>query len=270
MSKREKKEQAKQTKLIGILLVLVALGLLAFYVLKSFAPFYVSVDRTKNVTETDAKVEDKVEGWLRVQGTNIDYPIILNDRYKKTDINNMSEYDFVWTNENLPQLTNRPLIVGHNIQNVSSNPQVTNKSHSRFEQLLSFVYLDFVEKNKYIELTIDGKNYLYKIFSIGFVDDETVEYFEMSFDKPKMDEYIKTSRQDSMYDFDVDVAADDNLITLVTCTRFFGYGANKDFKIDARMVHEKEKIENYKVTKNENYKEIEKIMKGDNEDEEDA
>lgn len=173
-------------------------------------------------------------------------------------------------NDETDKLTNRPLIVGHNIRNVSKNPLVADKEHERFEQLLSFVYLDFAKKNKYIQYTIGDENYLYKIFSVAFVDNDDVEYFDLSFDKKKLKQYIRKSIKDSMFKFSVDVRDDENILTLVTCTRMFGDDADKAFKIDARMVRKDESATNYQVVENDSYKNIEKIMEGDGDDEQDA
>ena len=110
-----------------------------------------------------------VIGWLRVQGTNIDYPIIHDN-----GLNNISEIieDFVWQREKTDKLQERTVILGHNIKNVSSNPLITNKNHTRFEQLMSFVYYDFAKENQFIQYTKNGKEYVFQIFSVSFIDEK--------------------------------------------------------------------------------------------------
>ena len=50
----------------------------------------------------------------------------------------------------------------------------------------------------------------------------------------------------------------------------FGYDSGKTFKIDARMVRDKESIRNYRVKEKKKYKKVKKVMEGDSEDEQDA
>ncbi len=245
--------------IICAVLLLTVSGVLLYRVVQ---PFYKVDTRVKNVTEEDKKRSEKVLGWIRVQGTNIDYPIIYSQA-KNTDINDFVNFDFAWTNVDSKKLTNRPIILGHNIKNVSSHPIVGDKKHTRFEQLAAFIYSDFVKDNKYIQYTIGGKDYLYKIFSISFVRTHSSDYGMNSYTKDEMKEYIEESKKDSYFDFDVDVDSNDGIITLITCTRFFGAGWGYDFKIDARLVRKGERIENYSFKEKESYKSIKKILKGD-------
>lgn len=61
--------------------------------------------------------------WLKVEGTNIDYPVVYNSPNLNVGTTVYQE-NFVWTNENDKKITNRVFIVGHNIQNVSANPKL--------------------------------------------------------------------------------------------------------------------------------------------------
>ena len=255
-------------KIIFLIFLVLCVVLLVIFSL-SRIPFYKVSDRTKHVNEEAKKRTEKVEGWIRVQGTNIDYPIIYNDYFGQTKISDIT-YDFAWTNREVTKLTNRPLIVGHNILNVSANPLITSEDHARFEQLMSFVYPDFVQKNKYIQYTIGGKNYLYKIFAVAFESDADIDYYTEEYDKKEMSKYVDNSIKNSLFKFDIDVNADDKVITLVTCTRMFGPTADKAFKIDARMVRKGERISNYRIEENKAYKKIKKIMEGEKENETEA
>ena len=123
-------------------------------------------------------------------------------------------------------------------------------------------FLDFAKENKYIQYTINGKNYLYKIFSVSIVEEDRLLYNTDNYSKAELKTYIDDSLQDSFYDFDVDVDENDNIITLATCTRFYGATAMYTYKIDARMVRDGEKIKNYSVKENKNYDKIKKTMEG--------
>lgn len=272
MKKRKSKGNSKRLIYASILttLLLVAIGgLLVFGLVKlvaNFKPFYETKERTENITKYNKTHEQtKAVAWIRVQGTNIDYPVIYSDG--TVNIQEITE-DFTWVLNDIEEVKNKIFVLGHNIRNVSRNPIITDKNHTRFEQLPSFMYLDFIEDNKYVQFTINGKDYLYKIFSVSIVKDSELSYQTTSLEKEDLKEYIDKSLKESYYDFDIDVDENDNIITLATCTRFYGYSPRYTYKIDARMVRNNEKIKNYKVEENNNYKEIQKTMKGGAEDEE--
>ena len=52
----------------------------------------------------------------------------------------------------------------------------------------------------------------------------------------------------------------DKLLTLVTCTRFFGSTNSYSFVVDAREVRKNEKVKNYAVSETVKYKKIKKIL----------
>lgn len=252
------------TLLLVAIAVLLVLGLIKL--ISSIKPFYESKERMEEIKAYN-KIHDKTKAvaWIRVQGTNIDYPVIYV--IGSLDLTSITD-DFTWVMNDVNNLTNYTYILGHNIQNVSSHPLITNKNHTRFEQLPSFMYLDFAKDNKYIQYTIDGKDYLYKIFSVSIVKNKDLSHETTDLSKTELKEYIDKSLKDSYYDFDVEVDETDNIITLATCTRFYGSTTEYTYKIDARMVREKEKIRNYSVKENKNYKAIKEKMEGGEKNEE--
>lgn len=258
MKKRKKSIISLSILIIAILVL--ALLLTLYNVFKSD---YKVSDRTSQIKEK-MKEGYPVLGWLRVKGTNIDYPVLYaqDDNY---NLNN-ADIDFTWTNSSSTTLNNRVIIHGHNIRNISSKPLLNEKSFNNFENLPSFLYYDFVKDNKYIQYTINNENYLYKIYSVSMISESEFSYDENMDSKTKT-EYIDKAKKDSYFDFDIDVTKDDDLITLVTCTRFFGEKSTI-IKVDGRRLRENEKAKSYKVSRKDSYKEIENTMKGDESDEE--
>lgn len=240
-----------------LVVVLLILGSITFY--KVLHPYYKLKDRTTEVEKFKGIKKEKALGWLRVQGTNIDFPIVY---YHDSDISDPTN-ELGWSFVNKNTLQQKTTIFSHNILNVSSNPLIANKNHKRFEQLLSFIYLDFVKENKYIEYTTGGKNYLFKIYGVSFQKEEKLVYKKAKLSTKEMKDYINYTKENSYFDFDVDVNNKDKLITLVTCTRFFGQTTDYSFVVDARMVRDNEIISNYKVKEKKNYQRIKKLMKGD-------
>ena len=188
-------------------------------------------------------------GWIQVQGTNIDYPV-LNFNAGEIDA---SLLNYSWQSPYYFIGENREVLMGHNVINVSSTPIRDMSILNSFEGLMAFVYDDFASNNLYINYTKNGKTELYKIYAVGFYDyySDSAESFT---DDKLIKEYITKVKKNSLYDYDVDVKSDDELITLKTCTRYFGLNEKQELWVDARKVREGEDIIKYKVKKNDNYK----------------
>lgn len=251
---KNKKNSIKKNKRIlftGILF-LVSICIL-FITVKAIngKKYYTISTRVNNVTRMNKDYEEVI-GWLKVQGTNIDYPIVDFSKLKEDP-----EYDYLWKNTSDTTLEDKVTIVGHNIRNVSKEPLITEKDHTRFEQLMSFVNSDFVKDNQYIQYTVNGKNYLYKIYAVTFSSEEE-ENKNLSFSSSKQKkEYIKNVKKNSLFDYKIDVDEKDKLISLVTCTRMFGYeNANVKFKVEGRLVRKKENVKKYKVSTSKYYNDI--------------
>ena len=80
--------------------------------------------------------------------------------------------------------------------------------------------------------------------------------------------YIDKVKEESLYTMNVDVSSDDLLLTLFTCTRFYGASTNYSFRVDARKLHANEEKKLYDVKKSKHYQKIEARMKEGVEDEE--
>lgn len=259
MKKLKSKNNRLSKIIICILLFLVIIGILIIQIINYFIPYYKVEGRVENIEKFEGIEEEKPLGWLRVQGTNIDFPIVY---YEDVDVT-LPDYELGWSYSGDTSLDKKVTIFSHNILNVSSNPLIGNENHKRFEQLMAYVYTDFVKENKYIQYTIDGKDYLYKIYGVSFQKEASLDYENTSPSKEEAKKYIDNTKEKSYFDFDIDVNENDKLITLVTCTRFFGETTEYSFVVDARLVRENETVKNYKVIEKKNYNKIKKIMKGD-------
>lgn len=259
--KKIKKGKIKIVLLLFIfsaLIVAIIYGL--FLMIKPYYSIKARSDNIKNYNESRTG-EERAYAWIRVQGTNIDYPIIdsLLDYTTLAQIDG----DFTWTVGKFEELPKHAVILGHNVRNLSANPIITDSKHNKFEQLPSFLYYNFIKDNKYVQLTINDKDYLFKIFSVAIIEEKDLKRNTKDETTEDFIKFINESIDDSIYDFDVDVNENDKVISLVTCTRMYGPNSDYDLKIDARMLREKEVIKNYRVQKNKNYEKIDKIMRGE-------
>lgn len=258
----KRKKGRKQYKLLfyGVVLMLLLLLIILVWWISSLSIFkgFSVVDRTEKIAQSQKKNKDgiKTVAWIRVQGTNIDYPVIYAPLYDFSYISS----DFAWTEDDNKDLDYATRVYGHNIKNLSNKPLITNPNHSRFEQLLSYAYLEFAKKNQFIQYTKNNKDYVFRIFSVAYQESSALDIFS-DYDDSDKKKLIKRSLDNSIYDFGVDVDLDDKLITLSTCTRV-STSEDINFVVTGRLLHEGEKKRLNKVTKTAKYDEIEKIRKG--------
>lgn len=253
-------QNKKQKKFLIFIITL--LFTTCFYLLAS-SKYYKTIDRKGQLEKFTSTDNQKAIGWIRVQGTSIDMPIV---NYYTNDVENPT-YNIGWRVDDSKKQDEKMIIYSHNMKNVSSHPLINDSSHKRFEPLMGFIYKSFLDKNKYIQYTIGNKNYLYKIYGVSFQKKDKFDNYEGDVSKEYKDDYIKKVKKNSYFSMKTDVNGNDKLITLVTCTRFFGYNNGYYFVVDARKVRKNEKIKNYKVYEKSNYKKIKKILKGDDKDE---
>jgi len=258
MSKSKKKTKINKKKLISSLslVLIIIVAITVCIVLKCNnkteknketmkLSFTSGIDKIKNF---DGKGYYKI-GWLQVQGTNIDLPI-METNYIKEEENSPS---FGWRSQLYVTGENVEVLAGHNVMNVSDTPMLPNKELTDFEELMAFTYYDFAKDNLYIQYTKDGKDEIYLIYAVGFYDSSEKDMASTN-DSKKVKEYIKKAKNKSIYDYDIDVKSSDSLIRLATCTRYFGLNEKQAFIIDARKLREDEKTIKYDVKKNDNYK----------------
>lgn len=252
--------------LLCILIVLIAIVLAFVYYKSNFkVSDFVALDETDKI-EDAKQYGDNVVGWLRVEGTNIDLPLI--QATEDTDLLR-GDYDFAWTNSIPDGTGNRPAYISHNIRNVSRNPIVGDDTMVRFEQLMSFIYPDFIEENQFIEFTdSNGDTNLYRVYAVALLNDDQNASFMDTYTSSEQKRYIKKAKRESMYDIDVDVNEDDLMLTLFTCTRFYGADTSYSFRVDARKLRDGEDKIYAKVKTNENYEKIKERMNENEESEE--
>ena len=274
MSNVKKKKKKLESYEINILLTIGILCLFLIMILtnnliSSWGPIFKvesRVDKLQEEMKKDTKGFVNMS-WLKVQGTNIDLPIVRAVDSGQPDPNGnypVQLEKFGWTLEEDDNYHNVINLMGHNIFNLGANPMINDNSFHRFEDVMSFVYEDFAQDNKYIQYTIDGKDYVYKIFAASFLYPLDVDILPTGdYDEEEKSSYLDLIKKTSIYDYDVDVNTNDDLISVITCTRMFGTDGTSDFMIVGRRVRDGEKLSNYKLSKNDNYKKVEKVMKGD-------
>ena len=257
----------KMIVILALTVIIVAISLVFVYYKVNFKTSSFSIEDETDKINDAKQYGDDVVGWLRVEGTNIDLPLIRAN--ENTDLLK-GDYDFAWTNSIPDGTGNRPAYISHNIRNVSRNPIVGDDKMTRFEQLMSFIYTDFIKENQFIEFTdSEGDTSLYRIFAVALLNDDQNASFSDTYTSSEQKRYIKKAKRESMYDIDVDVNEDDLMLTLFTCTRFYGTDTSYSFRVDARKLRDGEDKVYAKVKTNNNYEKIKERMEdGDEKDKE--
>lgn len=198
-------------------------------------------------------------GWLQVQGTTVDVPIL-------TTTNANGDYSYGWISSNSIGFKTRNVLIGHNVLNVSNQPMVNHSILTDFEDLMAFVYYDFAKENMYVSFTKNGVDRTYVIYAIGFYDYDYDNAEGLTSDE-EINQYIRMVKENSIYQYDVDVNHSDDLLTIKTCTRYFGNNEKQQFVIDARELRKDEPPLKYRVKKTNLYKEYKLVdsYKKDNE-----
>ena len=99
------KNKKKINLIIIVSLVAVLLTVLLIFIIK---PFYSYSSRIKNVKKV-TNDGYPVMGWIRVQGTNIDYPVLysMDSNFPLEDV----DIDFAWTNSDSMSLNPRVIVI---------------------------------------------------------------------------------------------------------------------------------------------------------------
>ena len=162
------------------------------------------------------RINSDVWGWITVQGTSIDYPIMRgqdNDVYlyrSFTKEYNRSGSIFADYRTRTKLEDNKNLIIyGHNM----------NTTKTMFYPLLEYATNEDVFKNRYITVTTLDGIYTYSVFAV-YDTNVHFNYIRTYFSSDSdFTDFLKTLEKKSIYHRkDVELNADSKILTLSTCT----------------------------------------------------
>lgn len=153
--------------------------------------------------------------WIQIENTNINYPVVQgsdNDYYLKHNFRKESNISGTVFVESANDIDNDKNIIlyGHNMRNGTMFNNITNYKEESF----------FNEDNK-ISIIMNNTLYEYEVFSVYV---KNVSEVNLAIGFANEDEFINyayNQAEESLYKKDVDFSAEDNLITLVTCSYEF-------------------------------------------------
>jgi len=160
-----------------------------------------------------AKNKDTI-GWIKVNGTNINYPIVQtsdNDYYLTHAFDktyNDAGWIFMDFRNNIDNLSNNTIIYGHSRLDRTMFGSLKNITKSNW----------YKNKDNYIiKLSTPNKNTMWQVFSVYRIPTETY-YITTNFSSD--DEYqtfIDTISSRSIYEFNAKPNVNDKILTLSTC-----------------------------------------------------
>lgn len=176
-------------------------------------------DRIEKVKELQKENSDIV-AWIEIEGTNINYPVLhttnndfyLNYNYKKEET--LAGSLFLDKDFDIKNGSSNYLIYGHR-----------NKQGLMFEDLLKYAKEDFYKEHKKIRFTTDKEDRDYEIMAVFYSrvyykDEQNVfryYYFVNAKDENEYNNYVKQSKDASIYDTGVTAKYGEQLLTLSTC-----------------------------------------------------
>lgn len=155
---------------------------------------------------------EDVVGWITIDGTQIDYPILQAD-------NNM---DYLTQNYNGDESRAGSIFLDYRNGITSTNQNTVVYGHrmkdgSMFQHLTKFLDHDFFNDHQTFEFDTLYRSYEAEVFAV-YNTLTDFNYIETDFENEEQYEEILLKMQDkSRYETDVELSADDQIITLSTC-----------------------------------------------------
>lgn len=178
---------------------------------------YIKVDKDEHYRINFNKLKEKnsdVVGYLRVNNTNIDYVVVKgkdNSYYLSHNFNkdkNIAGWIFMDYKNNLDNKNKNTIIYGHNTADESMFGTLKNTLEEEW-------YLNN-ENHKVLYIDEKGTHY-YDVFSTYKIDNEDY-YLQIDFkSSTDFNNYIDVIKNRSVYNYNVDINENDNILTLSSC-----------------------------------------------------
>jgi len=174
-------------------------------------------------------INPDVVGYLKINNTNVDYPVVLKDDnkyYLKKNLYNEDDQNgwiFMDYRNSDKILNDNTIIYGHNMY-------YSGVMFGTLHRTLNYSWNSNPE-NMILSFDTMYESMKWQIFSIYTIP-KTSDYLKVSFETPELkDAYISMTKGRSIRNFGVDVTSSDYLLTLSTCT-----GDNERLVIHAKLI----------------------------------
>lgn len=237
-----KKKNFKIVTILMIVVLLAAGGYLGYYfytknleeaALKDIQEYTPVVEKEEQTPEEPVKTEtmlkvaelkeenSDIRGWIRIDGTNINYPILQttdNDYYLTHDYKKAnSRYGSIYLKDksDIDNVNSNVIIYGHNIRG----------DKVMFNNLLKYMDKSFYEEHKIINITTATEERVYEIVSVfksrvfyTYETDVFRYYNVLNFaSETEYYNYLGNAKRIQLYSTGVTATYGQQLITLITC-----------------------------------------------------
>lgn len=160
------------------------------------------------------KKNSETVAWIRVNGTNIDYPVVQH-----SDNNYYLEHDFYKRKTNIgwvfadyrdefDPFNNNTIIYAHNLINRTMFGQIPYLLKPNWQSN---------KNNYYIKLSTKKTNSIWQIFSVYKIK-PTTDYLQSKFNSAETyQSFLTTLKNRSEYNFNTEISTNNKIITLSTC-----------------------------------------------------
>ena len=173
-------------------------------------------DKDTGTTQIDFEklkaINNDVIGWIKIDNTNINYPILqgeTDEYYLRKDIYknyNFSGSIFVDSKTKADFTDYNTVIYGHNL-----------KMGKMFSQLTR-IYNGELGENVIVKIFTNKKEEDYKVFS-AYLGEQDLKIIQKDMDDNEKQTYINNAIKKSKCKFNVEVNANEKILTLVTCDK---------------------------------------------------
>lgn len=181
-------------------------------------------DKNQDTTKIDFEglkaINNQVYAWIKVPGTNINYPAVHytnNDYYLNHSFDNSANSAgciFVDYSNKCNGKDRNLILYGHNMRN--GNMFGTLKNTLKEEWYSN-------KDNHIIELYTENGLEQYEVFSCYEIKAETYYLTKVFASNDKFENFVETLKNRSVYNFNVDISGTDSILTLSTCSNNNAY-----------------------------------------------
>jgi sortase B len=174
------------------------------------------------------EINEDVVGWIKIPNTSIDYPVLQADD---------NEY---YLNRNIYREKNRAgsIFMDYRIKLDSKDRHIIIYGHhmrdgTMFKDLIKYKNKDFFYTNNIIQFDTLYEEIKWEVFSV-YITGTDFNYIKTHFNTPaEYENFLIAIKNKSLFPTDVELTADDQILTLSTCTYEYN---DARFVVHARRV----------------------------------
>lgn len=207
---------------------------------KNYEAYIPTEKHTKSFEELQ-KINPDIIGWIRVNETNINYPLLQaedDDTYMNTD----AEGRYSLSGAIFLHCANKPdfsdfnnIIYGHHME-----------KHMMFGDVGLFTEKKYFDEHPYGNLFFDGKDHGIEFYALLQADAYNETLFSVCADTSETRQaYLQEIEANAIYRRNIKITENDHLVLLTTCTSEMTNGRNILVgKLTDQVYPEKEKVRN--------------------------